>query len=155
MNKNTYGDVAKVVVFAGMVYVLYNRLKASNLPCYQCTHTPKMAKSVDGKLAPIMDPLFNVREACKELVLLEQHLNTPAKQCGDCIKKHFLTIEGLFEEATAIDKYHTYGSLLKDLPAKVRNISLAYLSGDATACATAQKLRQIRKPLMAISFKHV
>ena len=55
-----------------------------------------------GDLLPIMDPLFNLREACKQSALLEDHLNQPRKRCPDCIRKHFLTLEALFEEAVSL-----------------------------------------------------
>jgi len=54
-------------------------------------------------LLPIMNPLFNLREACKHLTLLEDHLNQPRKRCADCIRKHFLTLEALFEEGVSLD----------------------------------------------------
>lgn len=54
-------------------------------------------------LLPIMHPLFNLREACKHLALLEDHLNQPRKRCPDCIRKHFLTLEALFEEGVSLD----------------------------------------------------
>lgn len=54
-------------------------------------------------LLPITHPLFNLREACKHLTLLEDHLNQPRKRCPDCIRKHFLTLEALFEEGVSLD----------------------------------------------------
>lgn len=54
-------------------------------------------------LLPVMNPLFNLREACKHLTLLEDHLNQPRKRCPDCIRKHFLTLEALFEEGVSLD----------------------------------------------------
>lgn len=55
-----------------------------------------------SELLPIMDPRFNLREVCKQLTLLEDHLNQPRKRCPDCIRKHFLTIEALLEEAVSL-----------------------------------------------------
>lgn len=54
-------------------------------------------------LLPVMNPLFNLREACKQMTLLEDHLNQPRKRCPDCIRKHFLTLEALFEEGVSLD----------------------------------------------------
>lgn len=56
-----------------------------------------------SSLLPIMSPLFNLREVCKHLTLLEDHLNQPRKRCPDCIRKHFLTLEALFEEGVSLD----------------------------------------------------
>ena len=54
-------------------------------------------------LLPIMHPLYNLREVCKQTALLEDHLNNERKRCQDCIRKHFLTIEALLEEAISLD----------------------------------------------------
>jgi len=56
-----------------------------------------------SNLYPLMNPLFNLREVGKQCILLEDHLNQPKKQCHDCIKKHFLHVEGLLEEANSLD----------------------------------------------------
>ena len=37
-----------------------------------------------GKLLDIFNPMFNVKEVCKELVLLEDHLIADGKHCPDC-----------------------------------------------------------------------
>jgi hypothetical protein len=55
-----------------------------------------------------MDPLFNLRELCKHLLLLEDHLAQPDKRCPDCIRKHLLTIEALADEAVALDPCGIY-----------------------------------------------
>lgn len=39
-----------------------------------------------SSLLPIMSPLFNLREVCKHLTLLEDHLNQPRKRCPDCTR---------------------------------------------------------------------
>ena len=64
----------------------------------------------DTKLDPIMDPAYNMKEVCKQSVLLEEHLMNQKKRCSDCITKHFLLITGYVEEAVGlatneIDKY--------------------------------------------------
>ena len=66
----------------------------------------------DMGLLPIMSPLFNLREICKQMSLLEDHLNNVRKRCPDCIRKHFLTIEALFEEAVSLDKDQEYAEVL-------------------------------------------
>ena len=38
------------------------------------------------------------------MLLLEDHLFQPQKRCPDCIRKHFLTIEGLAEECATLCK---------------------------------------------------
>lgn len=54
-------------------------------------------------LLPIMEPSYNLREICKQLVLLEDHLFHPRKRCPDCIRKHLLFAEGLAEEAVTLN----------------------------------------------------
>lgn len=50
----------------------------------------------------LTDPMFNLREITKQLVLLEDHLAHPYKVCQDCIRKHLLTIEAFAEEGSAM-----------------------------------------------------
>jgi hypothetical protein len=56
----------------------------------------------------LQDPLFNLREVCKQLLLLEDHLFHKEKQCPDCIRKHLLMIEALADEAVALDPIGLY-----------------------------------------------
>ena len=48
---------------------------------------------------PLTDPRTSLREACKQLTLLELHLAVPANICPDCILKHLLCAEAFAEEA--------------------------------------------------------
>jgi hypothetical protein len=98
-------------------------------------------------LLPIMNPLFNMREICKQCILLEDHLFQKRKRCDDCIKKHCLTIEGLAEEAITLDKDKQYNLDKLGLADQFRTIQTRYLSGEDPV-DIAQTLRQIRKPLM-------
>lgn len=105
-------------------------------------------------LFPIMDPRFNLREAAKNMILLEDHLFHYGKRCQDCILKHCLTIEGFLEEGITLDKKRQYNEILnnslkefrgifRDLAEKIRQRTLQ----DEECCAFAQRVRQIRKPL--------
>lgn len=105
--------------------------------------------SEDGvKLLPVMDPLFNLREICKQSILVEEHLNNPEKSCINCIFKHFLSIEALAEEAISLDNESKYG-FIRDLPTKYRSIQKEYSNG-VDKCTIAQKFRKLRKDLMPI-----
>jgi len=99
------------------------------------------------RLLPVLDPCFNMREICKQCILLEDHLFQASKSCQDCIKKHFLTIEGLAEEAITLDKEHKYNFSKLELPEKIRKLEKDFLE-DKDQEYIAQELRQIRKPLM-------
>jgi hypothetical protein len=104
-----------------------------------------------GKLLPVLDPCFNMREVCKQCILLEDHLFQNEKRCEDCIRKHFLTLEGLCEEAITLDKSNQYKLSQYKLPEKLRALQKEFRDNrtDATCESIAQRLRQIRKPLMA------
>ena len=99
---------------------------------------------------PLMSPLYNMREVCKQIVLLEDHLNHPEKRCSDCISKHFLTIEALIEEAVSLDAEGEHEDLL-GLPAFCRHLQQRWLDGEAER-GIAQELRQIRKVYISESF---
>lgn len=51
-----------------------------------------------GAIDPVNDPDYNVREAIKQTLLLEQHLAEKAKYCKSCSVKHFSLIEALISE---------------------------------------------------------
>jgi len=113
----------------------------------------------DMDLLPIMNPLFNMREICKQMVLLEDHLNNIRKRCPDCIRKHFLTIEAFFEEALSLDKDLKYLDILEGQAQNIRNLQTAWLrTKDDTELSRkayyliSQKLREVRKELTPYCF---
>jgi hypothetical protein len=124
--------------------------------CMSCTSTQSgsnRCKST-GPLLPVMEPRFNMREICKQSVLLEDHLFQKEKRCHDCIIKHFLTIEGLAEEAITLDKEHKYPEL-NDIPPKIRKIEKKYIDNykdPKQPAIIAQELREIRKNMMQDCF---
>lgn len=111
--------------------------------CNECTSSTSVS---GGKLLPVMDPCFNMREVCKQSILLEDHLNSKGKDCKDCIRKHFLTIEALCEEAIGLDKEGKYPDI-RDLPEKIRMIIKRFIS-KKNKFEIAQELRTIRKKYM-------
>jgi hypothetical protein len=129
----------------------YKKRKSS---CGSCGGTSQ--SSEQKSLFPLMDPKFNLREVTKQLILLEDHLNHVKKRCDDCIKKHGLFIEGLMEEAIALDKNGSLIPLTNKLLQEFRKIQMEFIKNvkkvrqddDNFYCGIAQKLRSIRKPLM-------
>jgi dGTP triphosphohydrolase len=101
----------------------------------------------DITLQPVMNPLFNLREICKQSLLLEDHLAQPSKRCNDCINKHFLTIEALAEEAVSLDRGGDHKRLLLSIAPEVRKLHRAVLAKDDMH-HTAQRLRLLRKRLV-------
>ena len=131
-------------------------MKEKMSKCMSCTSTKSGSNRCksDGPLLPVMDPRFNMREMCKQSVLLEDHLFQKEKRCHDCIIKHFLTIEGLAEEAITLDKEHKYPEL-NDIPPKVRKIAKQYIDNSKDPkqpSIIAQELRELRKNMMQDCF---
>ena len=102
------------------------------------------------KLLPIMSPLFNLREACKHLALLEDHLNSSYKRCPDCIRKHFLTLEGLFEEAVSLEN-GDMADLYEEHAELMRKLAQAWSDGEKPR-DVAEVLRVVRKRLTPFCF---
>ncbi len=118
-----------------------------------------MAKTEhDMDLLPIMSPLFNLREICKQMSLLEDHLNNVRKRCPDCIRKHFLTIEALFEEALSLDLDNEYGDTLDGKAQEIRDLISEWIDCRETEKsheghkAIAQALRVMRKDFAPLCF---
>lgn len=107
----------------------------------------------DVKLLPVLDYKFNMREICKQCILLEDHLSHLEKRCPDCCIKHFLALEALSEEAIQLDKKNEGVDVIYHLPERIRKIQKNWYkdpSKNATKCS--QDLREIRKELMETSF---
>lgn len=113
--------------------------------------TPIQSPS-NGRLLPVMDPEFNLREICKQIILLEDHLCHQEKRCTDCCIKHFLTIEALAEEAITLDKNNKY-THINTLPEKVRRLQRHWHENPSqNSLEVSQQLREIRKQYMISSF---
>lgn len=104
------------------------------------------------KLLDIFNPLHNIREVCKELVLLEDHLVVPGKHCPDCIRKHLLRAEAFAEEAIALDKEGKHLQQISFLPQTVRNLGEKYSDGK-NKHELGQRVRALRKKLAPLCFK--
>jgi len=119
----------------------------------------KRASESDLGLLPIMNPLFNMREICKQSCLLEDHLNNVRKRCPDCIRKHFLTIEAFFEEAISLDKDLKYLDILEGQAQVLRDLQSIWLDikDDEERkrkgyLLISQALRDVRKKLTPYCF---
>lgn len=105
-------------------------------------------------LYKILDPRFNLREAAKNCILLEDHLFQYGKRCADCIKKHCLMIEGFLEEGVTLDKNreHTdeFNNSITEFRDIFKNLSIKLSTGTITdfdCVEIAQQIRKLRKPL--------
>lgn len=108
--------------------------------------------SFSSTLLPVMDPRFNLREICKQCVLLEDHLTHADKRCTDCCTKHFLTIEALAEEALTLDKDQLLQEDVKGLPRKIRELEMMWMQNPSKCGEISQKLREIRKQFQEKTF---
>lgn len=112
--------------------------------------TPSSSSSIKNNnddLLPVMDPRFNLREICKQCILLEDHLTHDDKRCTDCCAKHFLALEALAEEALTLDKQGLLHDNAKILPKRIRHLQKLWIDNPTSdMCATiSQDLREIRK----------
>lgn len=110
--------------------------------------------SSSPNLLPILDPMFNLKEVSKHLILLEDHLFQQGRRCKDCIIKHMYTIEAFLEEAITLDTNGENVKLIEDVYSEFKNIEKEIINvinsseGNAQIHSIAQRLRNIRKPLM-------
>lgn len=107
-------------------------------------------------LLPVLDCRFNLREICKQSILLEDHLSHDKKRCFDCCIKHFLALEGLSEEAITLDKNQQHLHDFKDVPDKIREIQKFWFQDpQKNSHKASQMLREIRKKYMQKTFNVV
>jgi len=112
----------------------------------------KQSKSSLKKLLPVLETKFNLREICKQCILLEDHLSQNEKQCHDCIVKHFLALEGLSEEAITLDKNNENPNNVQKLPEKIRELQKLWYENPEKTHECSQELRKIRKTMMEDCF---
>jgi hypothetical protein len=143
--------IAIIATFIATYYIA-NDLK-HKLWCKCCRPNQIYHNNHTATLLPVMDPMHNMREVCKQCILLEDHLTQPSKRCSDCINKHFMTIEALCEEALSIDKLGEHTEITSGLPTEVRQLHQRTLSGDDKHFIS-QKIRKIRKSLMPHCANH-
>lgn len=115
---------------------------------------PKICEK--SNLLPVLDPVFNLREICKQSILLEDHLTHDEKRCTDCCIKHFLALEGLCEEAITLDKEKKHLEKIKTLPKYVRQVAKKWYENPINnSLECAQMLRKMRKDFQEDSFNVV
>ena len=114
---------------------------------------PIIQKQASDNFLPLMDPLFNLREIAKQMILLEDHLFHEQKQCKDCISKHCLTIEALAEEAVTLDTTGEHRVLCQRLAELARETLEQLLTGETKPEKVAQDIRVIRKQLVDMTSK--
>jgi len=140
-----------VWILTGFLLIIFLFL-ASNSSLYESFEGKCDEKCGEGKnLLPIMDPMYNMREFCKQSILLEDHLTHPRKRCENCLDKHCLSLEALAEEACTLDKKGEYKDILIPLPEKCRKLQRRRLNGEDMN-QLAQEYRKIRKKLQPLCY---
>lgn len=100
---------------------------------------------------PVLRPGQNMRDIIKQFAMLEDHLYQPQKRCKDCIRKHFLTIEGLAEECATLCKPRNILPESRKIASTARVLHHLWEQrpkDPVVAEFVAGKLRKIRKGLM-------
>ena len=106
----------------------------------------------DYYLDQISEPGFNWREITKQMLLLEDHLFVPVKNCPDCIKKHLLNLEGLAEEIPSLAGSDPNKGMLGSLdPTKFAGqcrVWMARLLDGEDLWAVGSEIRALRKNMV-------
>jgi hypothetical protein len=126
----------------------------------ECKTTKSCSVKTCGSedLYPVLDPTFNMREAAKQCILLEDHLNNLKKRCNDCIRKHFLTVDGFLEESVSLEKDISRRGYYRNLHLEWVKIEKLYAENPLDSDNLdniSQKIRHFRKPLVAEYFDTV
>ena len=150
--KETYQEASKTKAKANVKVSVSGDSKEGG----SCSADSDGVKNICGsdKLFPILDPRFNLREAAKNMILLEDHLFQLGKRCQDCILKHCLTIEGFLEEGVTLDikceytqafqkAFDDFRLIFIEIGKKIKDGSLT----NEDCLKIAQDIRKIRKPL--------
>ena len=129
--------------------------------CFKECKTDKntLKKKINHKckkeLLPILDVRFNIREAVKNMLLIEDHLLDKRRRCMDCCKKHMLLIESFLEEGITLDKKGKYVKSLEKNIKKIRKLQKLLLEGRKNYFDIANEIKKMRKEYFELSFNYV
>lgn len=134
------------------VYTMFNKYNPL------CESESKCSLTKCQILHPILDPRFNMRETAKQCLLLEDHLNNIRKRCYDCIRKHFLVIDGYLEEAVSLEKNNEFRDKYRALYLEWIGLEKQYATNPNDSNNlddVSKKIRLFRKPLVEEYFDAV
>lgn len=104
-------------------------------------------------ILPILNPLFNFREAEKNVLLLLDHLLIKEHRCQQCHRKHSLLIEAFLEEAATLDLTGKYKKMLKELQDSIRKVQVYVVTGRSKYGDAVTELKKMDKKLFPYSMK--
>ena len=102
----------------------------------------------------IFNPQHNAREIAKQLILLEDHIIQPPKNCPDCIRKHMLCAEALAEEAVTLDPTPENQAVFGSAAREIRDVARSFLDGEDRG-VLHRRIRGLRKKLSKSGFDSV
>jgi hypothetical protein len=115
----------------------------------------RQAQVYQSERMKITDPLFNVREILKQMVLLEDHLLHEYKLCPDCIRKHLLTVEAFAEEGVSLagDSDPAGSRILSSMAENARRWMQLFhdQNPEFPSSALASEIRRLRKILTPLA----
>lgn len=100
------------------------------------------------ELDPILECSYNAKNIVKQSILLEDHLNNPAKMCISCCNKHFLAICALSEEAISLADNDKDKKRFQELARYYDKLHQSCQKGEKPT-DVADKLRKTRNELTA------
>lgn len=139
-------SIGVVLVLMIIVFLVMNKKQIENFDEKSlCKHDCKA-------LLPVWDPKFNIKEIIKQMLLLEDHMFQKDKQCGECIRKHILTIEGFAEEGITLDKNNNFTKQFMSVLDLTRKLydTFSQAKTHEEVSDLAKDVRTLRKELMTI-----
>jgi dGTP triphosphohydrolase len=97
------------------------------------------------------DPEYNYREIVKQMLLVEEHLANPSKNCQDCVSKHLMSIEALADESfqlASLDAHAKVSEILRECALRwIEEVDWTFQDVSKNL-ALKNKIREVRKDLM-------
>lgn len=117
----------------------------------------KVKRNINHKcksgILPILNPIFNLREAEKNVLLLLDHLLIKDHRCNQCHKKHSLLIEAFLEEASSLDLKDEYKKIISAMTKDIRKVQCHILTGRNKYADAVIILKKMEKKLFPYSMK--
>jgi hypothetical protein len=155
VNKITIGTVltaqSAILILIGYILGYYIRFEFGDHH-EDCSGASAVEDKPGKGLLPLMSSSFNIREACKQSILLEDHLIQPRRRCKVCIRKHMLFYEALLEEAQTLNGAEKYKVIIEEMLINLKVCEKMFIDGQPYE-AIGQRLRTMRNRVTADFFE--